>query len=601
MDDLPNLGIRIQDLNLSKVSGPIAISLMVPKENIIAPVVLILGEQHIEVNHGCPDINANDQINHLFEKINTISAVDNFDINFYAEIFLNKTISNKIKNSQDETYINNKFDKEYDETTFKPPGLLNMVSTPYKACYYNEIKKKYPEVFIQKCKYPNIKWQYNDIRTNLYNNKITIINLDLLDKAVCNLIVYLSPLSRLYNEQFPNEYNNRISYFDKTIKMMEKMKKDPSFEKGLKTYKKNKEEFMNPNLNIIIKNLLVVLGLNEGKIKDQMITLEEEEYRSQKIPFVDFVNALKLVPLFYFKDFDTIIDKLLETDIFKKQIKQQNIDNIKLNFKKYLIYWYDRTYTNPVCKRVNDYVINLLILIVDFLENINDDDITMNDNDVIYSENIHQKFTPIIDYINTHNIDDYINNNNEKKIMYGGIPPPGDYYVHKNYEQICELITLESFIKPFSIVVDMYFILRIFKYEITKPTLVCSLIGSAHKTNIAEYFKITGNYHVFNFKRMSATKNTPLYQCVDTINNVTEITNNDKIINNFSIDIYDLLKRQESLIFQKINPSEESNIHILEDGSFPTEGGYKKRRKYKTKRRKYKTKRRKYKTKRRKY
>jgi hypothetical protein len=586
MDNSDNLGIRIQEFNLSKVSGPVGISLIVPKENIVAPILLILGEEHIEIKNSCPDINPNDQITQLFDKLNTISTRDNFDMHFYAEMFLNKTISNNIKFSQDDTYINKHFDSDYDTNKkFTPIGLLDIISTPYKACYYNEIQKKNPSLFNKKCKYPNIKWQYNDIRSTLHNDKITIANISLLQYAVGNLIVYLSSLSNFYREQFVEK---TIKEMDRKISMKNKMKLSVSNDI------KNRDELLNPTLDISIKNFFIMIGLEKGKIKHQQINIADEENDENSVNtlFVDFVNALKLVPLFYLRDFDTIIDKLLETDILKKQIKKQHIGSIKSSFNRYLTYWYDRLYTNPIYKKVNDYVINLLFLIIDFFENINDDDIT--GDDVIYRESIHDKFKSILEYINlNNNIDDYFNKDADNPIMYGGIPPPGDYSVHKKYRQICELINLETFIKPYSIILDMYFILRVFKYEITKPTLICCVIGNAHKTNIAEYFKITGNYNVFNFKRMSKTLNTPLYQCVDTINNVTI---NDKIMHNFSIDLYDLLKFQESLIFQKLHPSEENDIHMLSDGSYPTEEtevflaeGYKENKTYKSKINKNKT------------
>jgi hypothetical protein len=601
LDNLDNLGLRIQDLNLSKISGPIGGSLMVPKENVIAPIVLMLGERHMEVKNGCPNIDANEQIDHLLEKLNTITVRDNFDTQFYAEMFLNREISNKIKESQDETYINTEFETDYNNKNISTTGLLSMVSKPFKACYYNEIRKKYPELFKQKCKYPNIKWQYNDVRGFLYNNQSTIANIDLLDDAVCNLIVYLAPLSRFYS---PDELNNKIEKLNKRIKQWEGRINEPQM---IESAKKERDELINRNPDIIVKDFFGMLGLKKGKIRDQMIQVRTDEYREVSISFNNFVDTLELVPLFYLKQFDVIIDKLFfEAEIFKKQIKikeQQYINNIKINFEKYLNYWYDRLSTNPVYGKVNDYVINLLILIIEFLKTIDDNDITMNGNDVVYSENIHRNFQVIIDYINSRNIDDYINKDGEKDFMYGGVGYlRDDFFVHKNYKTICELIQLETFTKPCSIILDMYFILRIFKYEITKPTLVCCLIGNAHKTNIAEYFKITGDYDVFNFKRMSKNSDTPLFQCVDTISNVTEITDNDKIINNFSIDLYDLLKHQDTLIIQKQQRlNEYSNEGLLINDSLnpfvrqdeDMEGGYKKtrsnrRQKVKSKRRKTK-------------
>jgi hypothetical protein len=65
----------------------------------------------------------------------------------------------------------------------------------------------------------------------------------------------------------------------------------------------------------------------------------------------------------------------------------------------------------------------------------------------------------------------------------------------------------------------------------------------------------------------------PLYQCVDTVNNITNISNYEQI-NNFSVDIYDLLKNQEMLIAQK-------NTDMQFKEKTAEKGGYKKSKKIK--------------------
>jgi hypothetical protein len=168
------MSLTINNMVIEKLNGPVITFVAKPKKkNDNIPTFLIFGEKHTNITSSCEShqdntevqtAKVNDQFNEIFTQLNQMA--ETIDVHFYAEHFFDTDINAIIKDdtTTQETVLND-ITKKMANIEFE--GLLKIVEETKRYCYYNELRKKTISIFKTACRFPNIKWQYSDIRNTI--------------------------------------------------------------------------------------------------------------------------------------------------------------------------------------------------------------------------------------------------------------------------------------------------------------------------------------------------------------------------------------------------------------------------------------------------
>jgi hypothetical protein len=439
-------GVRIEYL-----TGFTDFDLLIPKY-IYFPIILNLGEQHIDIKNPCTEPNSV-EIPFFLNQLNTLAS--SFHIEIYSEDFMNYNLLSLAK-KKDVTL--DEWDKELKQLEhnedhirhFGALGLFNDVNNTL-SCYYKDLKLNNIDVFNSKCKYPNIIWQYSDARKTFRARKFSLYNIENVTNAFQNIEHAIDKLA-LINDNYYEHYPKWL-----TSRRPEKM---DTIEK--------KYNYAN-------------------KIINDMLKPKEYEH-SLDLPRI--INLLQLI-LDFHESPDKAIESILNIPIIIKQIEKQayfKLDIIK--FKHHI-----KTYISYILGKFKQS--KLVLCYIEFIKGFI---IFLKDNRI-------ENFPLFIEKINT--------------ILFCKEPrwvgPSAVYNVDNTPVQ---LITA-----PVSIILDIYFVLRILKNP--RKDLVCNLSGSAHTKHISYFLtEILGFYEKIEF-----LNSNPLNHYEQCIHFNKEINLNDMLYN----------------------------------------------------------------------
>jgi len=473
--------LRIGDLSLENLSGPVVTIVAKPKIKNI-PTFLIFGEEHVNITKSCDETVADqnvvvdEQFNQIFTELDRIAQTE--DVHFYAESFFDPNINDMINdttNSKVLDVIKSKIEK----TGFK--GLLKIVEETKRYCYYNELKKKALPQFQSKCPFPNIKWQYNDIRNSIDDTYFQ--NIGRFDYTLNTILVSLVNGSSVgyqyvYDKDSKSKDAKIIGPMDPTIEVDEKnvrfftkmwrsrfltiQQKYDNFTKTLddavlRLNDDNETLIKKLSDNDIIEFLTYYINFDDNQFDDIVnATLQSSKIKKQ---LNRFVNRMKSIRMSKKKSFSSVKSK---SKIRRFSVKKSNRDLsiktefVKLQLKQYL-YFLKKSLIKQNEKNILLYK-PLFHLLIEFLR-------TNRNIDV---------FTQMLQYIE-YNKTQFTEEYNEK--MNTG--------------------KLALYIGLFSFIVDIYFLLRSFKHN-TK--IVSSVIGYYHALNLISFFKSNSNiYDIYVF------------------------------------------------------------------------------------------------------
>jgi hypothetical protein len=443
--------LKIGNLSIEKLSGPLISVLAIPKrEYNNIPIFLLFGEAHLKIQRGCDDINTKDQFEEILTELNRIA--EHKEIHFFTEWFFQNYHNKKIAELKSKESLGNNFISNTEYSS----DLQNYIQTNNEFCFFNELKKKDVEKFSRKCKYPNINWQFSDIRQiNDENNIFQLITL--FDTALGELIKQLLNCSTIG---------------EKEVKLKSQFYTD----------KRNKECGKQEKSDLIIEDIYEKFKLyfDDLKLTNQAYELDyDNEYlqinNSQIIEHIEYLFD------FYNQDFDRLIDKIMEIKRIKKQIKK--ITN-RMKFKssrgsrsrgsKTRGSKTRGSKTRGSKTRGSRSHSFFKMQIYNYLK-------TMSDEyKELYKKNVDLLF-PLLEKIiiflkNGKNLEDF------KEIM---------NYIELNGSSIKEYFkktkNLFLFTPPFSVILDIYFLIRSMKYNNAK--LISLLVGYNHVLNMINFFK----------------------------------------------------------------------------------------------------------------
>ena len=464
--------LRIGDVLLESLSGPVLAFIAKPKvENI--PIFLIFGEKHVDITKSCDDTvvdqNAivDQQFNTIFTELNKIAETE--DVHFYAESFFNPKI-NDIINTNTSSQVLDNIKSKIEKSEFI--GLLKIIEETKRYCYYNELKKKSLSIFQSKCPFPNIKWQYNDIRNTLDDTYFH--NIGLFDFTVNDILNSLLSATTIgyqyaYDKDNKSKDSKIIGPMDPTIVVDENnvrfftglwRTKFLTFEKKYTNFTKilddaslrlnDDDETLVKKLsdNDIIEFLTYYINFDDNKY-DSIISATLHSYKIEK-QFNTFVSRLKLRSASS-KKFKS---KIRNRTSYKKS-KKRNLyiknNFIKLQLKNYLYFL-----KKSLLKNNQKYILlykPLFHLIIEFLQKNREVNV----------------FIKLLKYIE------------DNKIQF-----------IEEYDKINKG-NLNLFIGLFSFIVDIYFLLRSFK---NNTKIVSSVIGYYHVLNLISFFKF--NHKIYD-------------------------------------------------------------------------------------------------------
>jgi hypothetical protein len=177
-------GLTIQNKIINKLSGPVSIDIITPKDNFVffmrkhgglAPNIILLGDEHSgtekDLCSNCSSCNIINNKNEccyniyddgFLELLNDYNKkYPDVSVNIYLEIFDKKILSD------DKTIIENinNFKNYINESRFNnrkvDPPIYEM-KTKYLPCFYSKIKET--DFFKNNCKFNNINWHQTDVR-----------------------------------------------------------------------------------------------------------------------------------------------------------------------------------------------------------------------------------------------------------------------------------------------------------------------------------------------------------------------------------------------------------------------------------------------------
>lgn len=179
-------GLKINDKIIKKISGPVSFTILKPNivtykylynhlynqkeyggETIIRktklPLIILFGDEHFSFKHRCEPCENEDGCFNIYDdsflsQLNSISNDEN-PVEFYTE-----------------TFNINKSNKHF---KYEMQGFMDVLHEEIKNCFDKKDKEK--------CIYPNIKWQYGDLRNQneeYVNENILFVNDTEADKQI---------------------------------------------------------------------------------------------------------------------------------------------------------------------------------------------------------------------------------------------------------------------------------------------------------------------------------------------------------------------------------------------------------------------------------
>jgi len=479
--------LLIDDLSIEKLSGPVIVVLAIPKPKYknTVPVFLLFGEQHAEVTQSCDGIDVKEQFEEILEKLHEIAQEK--EVHFFAEHFFDnkhiETIQQAYETAQNLEILPFSSGLESEEeikpksvdfdtlspvdflynqrnSSGSPSGLLKLLLDTNSYCYFNELKKKYPEDFFTKlCPYPNIIWQFADIRYSPEKNVDVFQNIAKFDFVITDLIEYLLRCS------IQGEIDMK------------------SNDKSGRTFFTNLWNTKCSNAYDKFKTQLDKLQLrDDGKILKNLTNIE-------------VIESLQCLIDFYQGKFNKITNKIINIHRIQKQITKltKRITGKPIQIGRYRTTMNNRSMNKN--KRVNMNIKNQISNYLSTMSNI---------WNLYLKENI-ELFIPLLKLI--------------MEFLKEGKPESKFQeimeYVNNNYEKIKDYVNekidkkFQMFIQPFSSILDIYFLLRSFKYN--KARLVSALIGYNHILHIIIFFKSNKNmYDLYCFDNNDNSYRTTL-------------------------------------------------------------------------------------------
>ena len=483
-----------------KLSGPVSFALLVPKRNVNLPTVMLLGEEHGPVKRLCGgDTNPKEIIDDFIQQINTLAGT--FNIHFYAEQFLEETILNTIKNSSIEE-LNAKLLK-HDKITndkilkslgikIRDEGLLSYIYGFNKLCYYNELKKKSIESFHHNCRYPNIKWQFSDAR-HTSGKAYTIENIMEIDVYITNTMNELFNYTPEYYECWAKKFKNVVDH-------------DPK--NHFSSYPFKQEEITR------LQKKYVFRGIEDDEALQNEMAME----------------MLTLLYDFHANSSRNFVDKLLEQQIFSKQIEKSHFTPETINFIKRNMIKYFENIKQTSC-RVPEFKESTFI---EFLR----EWLTY-----LHDKTNQEQFVILIEIIKRFKTE-------------SEIPCIADIKLHPCY-----------LTAPFSAILDIYLALRVFKQNAAeKIDLVCALIGGAHIKHLVGFMLQNYNelYDVYQCNSDDPYAEMLGYtQCID----FSTALHNNANIKPFNMDLNKIIANVVSSPVY-YTESEESSASPLQVGKY---------------------------------
>jgi hypothetical protein len=481
----------INNISFEKINGPTVLTLSIPKrgyEN--KPIILLIGERHSEIEKGCKNTHFNN-IKDLLNQINILAK--NNEIHFYTEAFLKKSLLNYIQNNDCNSIVN-MMNEQIAELTCV--GCAQVITGDLLPCYYKDFKNKCENEFNSLCKYPNIKWQYSDLRHGMLSNQAE--NIDKLIPIITGIV------KLLYNYFEERDINMLIKKFIKkeitkpNIRQLFRLQE-------LGTKLTDEELILLQNFSQDIEPIVrekykteITTSLEKIIDPNQFLNSLENILRKQKMNINDFKNMLNTYLLLLTGNYNEFIEFLFQSYTIRKQLEKINILDIN-EFK------------NKITSHINNVITNRYFIEEDQL-NISKNKLTNFIEKLIY-------------FLNINDIQAFQNLNNDEIIL--------DINKLMNNNNF---IT-EFFIKPLSIILDIYFILRIQKVT-SNAKLIGSFIGFNHVLMITKYFnEISNEYDSFYF----FPNNLQEEQCVDL--NISYNINKELINQSYTLNLNEIIQQ----------------------------------------------------------
>ena len=452
--------LTINSRVFNNLSGPIGITILTPKHNVNLPSLILMGETHTPVTLPCTTDTATPQeVFHQFiEQINILAETNN--IHFYTENFMDKEILEIIRNSEI-----SEIDKNLQASNiFKRfKGVLSYTYDDNFWCYYNDLKTRSSEVFNKRCKYPNIKWQFSDARHTYkkdYNFSLeNIMQIDIYFKEIIDTMHKITP-EYLKSHPYPKwlgtqEYSNNLDTQEEITKTRE----------------------------YFIKKIQIGMPVPSGMVTDDDIVI--------KIQDAEITKWLTLLISFFNGNYETFVDEIMQERIFDKQIIKSNFTATEIIYIRSMMVNYFDYVMQLNCS--NEDVIALLPIYIDFLQQMLNFKNNSTDNNLFM-----ELMTSVEKFRHANKLG--------PDILF-------ESYRSKAKIHDCYLTA------PFSALLDIYLMLRIYKQNLQYPIdLVCAVIGNQHVYAISEFF--IQNYHkyfdIYQFNPYDPSRQPyPTNQCID--------------------------------------------------------------------------------------
>ena len=400
------------DVKVNYLTGFCCMHVLTPKQNSL-PIIFNLGEVHGDITKPCTTEPNSLSISNFLRHLNILGS--KFRIEIYSENFMDHVLLSMAKNPETTkvTWEKQLQNSEKSEGTFRGAlGIFNH-SENTLSCYYNDLRKKHPDIFKAKCEYPNIIWQYSDARKT-FKSRATMhefYTIENVTDAFHNIESIIQEIAFIDD----NYYTNYPTFLKKPS-LMDTIEKKRAY------------------MDKVIKN---------GTKGQDMVTL---------------INIFQLIIDFHENPgnaAETIMNMPAILKQFQKQTVIKDIAEFKLQVKEYITYIlneYDKSDKIFVC------YIDFMQMFVLFLKH----------NTLEHFQKVTETISSLL-----------------------STKPMGKYPL---YNADSGSAPVNLMIAPSSIILDIYFILRIFKPP--QKELICNLAGSKHIEHIS--FFLTEILHLYD-------------------------------------------------------------------------------------------------------
>jgi len=531
------MSLTINNMVIEKLNGPVITFVAKPKNDNI-PTFLIFGEKHTNITSSCEShqdntevqtAKVNDQFNEIFTQLNQMA--ETIDVHFYAEHFFDTDINAIIKDdtTTQETVLDDISEKM---SNIEFEGLLKIVEETKRYCYYNELRKKTISIFKTACPFPNIKWQYSDIRNTIDDTYFH--NIHNFDNILTDILGTLFSASSI---GYDIAYNKDKDKHTGVIGPM-----DPSIDMEGQTIRYFTKMWRDQYLTIEQKYGKIIQKI------DQSILLTDQQIRIKKLTDNEIIQFLQYYINFNKNEFDDIVDKTIQSRKINKQFTKFIHCKIKQNCTVNRVYHYVKLKIKSLKTGIKS---NIKVLrysrrksekvkkqkaLSAFIENQIREYIKLL-KDKIFAKNeiISNLYTPLFELIITFLSDGRKLTNFEHVMTY--IESKKQDFT-EDYKKIIKS-EFYMYMGIFSFIVDIYFLLRSFKSSTKKGfdrKIVCSLLGYKHVLNLLSFFEINKDmYDIYIFDNMNGNYKQFLdsgkqiddfnSQCVD----MTKYYNNESV------------------------------------------------------------------------